>query len=78
MTAAPVWYLLYSGSSVDGRGHGVYTSRTIDAVAAARHALACLQNPYATGYVLAVNDVCAVRLTEMGARALLSAYRLRG
>ena len=50
------WYLLYGGSSVDGRGPGKYLGRTIDVFVAARHYIEISKSPYSTGYVEVITD----------------------
>ncbi len=50
-------YLLYGGSSVDGRGPGEYKGRTTDVNVAAKYYVEeILANPYSIGYVEAVTD----------------------
>ena len=50
------WYILYGGSSVDGRGPGKYVGRTIDVFVAARHYIKISKSPYSTGYVEVITD----------------------
>lgn len=50
------WYLLFGGSSADGRGPGEYQGRTTDREIALRHFKECKNNPYSVGYVLVVTD----------------------
>ena len=61
----PTWYLLYDGSSTDGRGTPDYVGRTTDKSVAEKHANRCSENPYCTGYVLEVSDSKAKRLTYL-------------
>jgi len=49
-------FLLYSGSSEDGRGTPRYSGRTEDARAAHKHWLECERNPYSIGKVVRVTD----------------------
>ena len=55
------WFLLYGGSSVDGRGAGEYVGRTTDKQAAIAHHQKCENNPYSAGYVLIIKDDSAER-----------------
>ena len=48
-------YLLFDGTSVDGRGHASYTGRTTNPVKALNHYQRCM-NPYSTGYVIILTD----------------------
>ena len=50
------WYLLYDGSSPDGRGDAKYIGRTVIKKEAERHHEKTRKNPYSTGYVMAVTD----------------------
>ena len=51
------WYLLYGGSSVDGRGDAVYKGRTIEkSEALAFYVKHIKDNPYSTGKVQIVTD----------------------
>jgi hypothetical protein len=47
-------FLLYDGTSVDGRGSGTYCGCTTNKVVAKRHWDKCKKNPYSTGRVLAL------------------------
>ncbi len=58
----PVWYLLYGGSSEDGRGPGKYIGRTTESDVAFKHARECASDPYSTGYVIALTDRCDIRM----------------
>lgn len=49
------WFLLYDGSSPDGRGHPEFVGRTTDPKEAKAHWEKC-QNPYSTGKVVIVTD----------------------
>lgn len=55
MKTEPTWYLLYGGSSEDGRGPGVYEGRTTDVSVALKHHKK-IDSPYSTGYITAVTD----------------------
>lgn len=50
------WFLLFDGSSPDGRGFPEYVGRTTDAKAAKKHFTKCHKNPYSTGSVFIVTD----------------------
>ena len=50
------WYLLFDGSSADGRGQGRYIGRTTDKEAARKHYMKCAKDPYSTGRVDIVTD----------------------
>lgn len=50
------WYLLFGGSSVDGRGEGKYIGRTLNRNEAIAHFYQCNSDPYSTGYVLIISD----------------------
>ena len=55
------WYLLYDGSSPDGRGAGNYIGRTTDKKVAKAHFKKCAEDPYSTGGVTIVTDTKAWR-----------------
>lgn len=64
MKTEPTWYLLYGGSSEDGRGPGVYEGRTTDVkVALAFRKKLDKVGPYSTGYVHAVTDTIIRHMT---------------
>lgn len=50
------WFLLFDGSSPDGRGSAEFKMRTLDKEIALRHWKRCKDNPYSTGYVLIITD----------------------
>lgn len=50
------WFLLYDGTSEDGRGLGYYCGRTTDAKLAKLHYDKCRSSSYNTGYVDIVTD----------------------
>ena len=50
------WYLLYTGTSTDGRGPGVYVGRTTSKLTAYHHYQTERANPYSTGGVQIVTD----------------------
>ncbi len=50
------WYLLYGGSSEDGRGPGRYEGRTVDHQEALLHFIKVKSSPYSTGRVLVITD----------------------
>ena len=51
-----VWYLLFGGSSQDGRGTGTYFGRTTDQNAAREHYDSLVTNPFSIGRVEVVTD----------------------
>ena len=57
-----IWYVLYGGTSVDGRGPGLYVGRTTDEKVALEHYHKCRKDPYSTGYVLVYMDDKAYRM----------------
>lgn len=62
------WYLLYSGSSADGRGHPSYVGRTIHESIAMEHWKTCT-SPYSNGKVVIVDDNKETEITgQMGWR----------
>ena len=58
----PTWYLLYGGTSIDGRGMGDYIGRTTDKTEAVRHFRKAADSPYSIGHVLVVTDQRTFRL----------------
>lgn len=50
------WYLLYDGSSVDGRGDPTYKGRTKSKKKAIKHFKEVKSSPYSCGRVVIVND----------------------
>ena len=52
----PTWFLLFGGSSPDGRGDPEYVGRTLDADEARKHFLACQKDPYSKGCVKIASD----------------------
>ncbi len=67
------WFLLFGGSSPDGRGEGKYIGRTTDPKAAAWHWRKVHADPYSTGYVLIVTDKSLARADEAAMREAFSA-----
>jgi hypothetical protein len=55
-TPCSAWFVLYDGSSPDGRGQGQFCGRTTDPHKALEHFKECKSNPYSTGSVLIVTD----------------------
>ena len=49
-------YLLFDGTSEDGRGDGTYCGRTTDKSVARKHYDECKSNPYSVGKVIVVTD----------------------
>ncbi len=69
-------YLLYGGSSVDGRGRGEYKGRTTDVNVAAKYYVEeILANPYSIGYVEAVTDTAQERYITWRHRPATSKLR---
>lgn len=64
------WFLLFDGSSPDGRGPGQYIGRTTDVKAATWHFRKVDGDPYSTGYVLIVSDTACIRANEKQMREL--------
>lgn len=60
------WYLLYSGSSDDGRGESEYVGRTRNASDAAKHFRKSIKNPYSIGYVAVITDEEVVKYYSWG------------
>jgi hypothetical protein len=50
------WFLLFSGSSPDGRGNPHYSKRTTDKAEARRHYERCKKDPYSVGKVQIITD----------------------
>ena len=55
-------YLLYSGSSSDGRGEGTYIGRTTDIDKAIEHFNLINKSTYSTGKVVCVTDTKLINL----------------
>lgn len=51
-----IWYLLYDGTSVDGRGIPDYVGRTTNKEVARKHHKNVRSSPYSTGKVMVAND----------------------
>lgn len=51
-----VWYLLFSGESIDGYGHPKYSGRTLFKEEALKFFDKCKNNPYSIGNVIIVTD----------------------
>lgn len=65
------WFLLYGGSSEDGRGNPVYKGRTTQPdVALAFFRKNIKNNPYSTGNVTLVTDTQERQLTEENLKAM--------
>lgn len=56
MNTEHTWFLLFEGSSVDGRGSPKYVGRTIDKHAARTHYINVKNNPYSIGKVEIITD----------------------
>jgi hypothetical protein len=50
------WYLIYEGSSPDGRGSPAFSYRTTDRARALNSLKEMRDNPYSNGYVIMVTD----------------------
>lgn len=65
MTSQPIWYVLYSGSSEDGRGPGVYWGRTTSTMTALTFYRKNIKNnPHSTGRVVGFTDGHEIRFDE--------------
>lgn len=51
-----MWYLLFDGSSPDGRGEPDYVGRTSHKESAKKHYKKVSKSPYSTGKVMIAND----------------------
>ncbi len=51
-----IWFLLFDGSSPDGRGYPDYIGRTTNRKEAHKHYRLCKDNPYSTGCVKVATD----------------------
>ena len=51
-----LWYLLFDGSSPDGRGEPDYVGRTTHKELALKHYKKVNESPYSTGKVMIAND----------------------
>lgn len=60
----PTWYLLYGGTSEDGRGHPRYCGRTTDMSKAAKHFAECESNPYSIGEVRIITETQELLATK--------------
>lgn len=58
-----LWYLLFDGSSPDGRGEPKYIGRTTSKTIAKKHFKEVESNPYSTGKVMIANDFAFGRAT---------------
>lgn len=59
-----VVYLMFDGSSVDGRGQPNYTGKTTSKTIAKKHYNKCKKNPYSTGKVMVATDFAFVMATD--------------
>lgn len=50
------WFILYGGTSVDGRGHEAFVERTTNSKVAKRHLKRNEKNPYFVGSVDVITD----------------------
>ena len=60
----PVWFLLFGGESVDGRGPATYVGRTLDPLIAYEFLLEIEKNPYSVGYVCRVTNTYYTRINS--------------
>lgn len=58
---ADPWFLLYGGTSVDGRGPGEYVGRTTDKQKAIKRFREVRKSPYSVGYVEIITDRSVTR-----------------
>jgi hypothetical protein len=59
------WYLLYDGTSEDGRGTPSYVGRTVQHADAVRF-ITNRKSPYWAGHVLVVGDTWEKKTTRLG------------
>lgn len=59
-----MWYLLFDGSSEDGRGEPTYVGRTKHQALAYKHFKKVSKSPYSTGKVMIANDFKLWRAEE--------------
>jgi hypothetical protein len=57
------WYLLYDGSSTDGRGSAKFIGRTLSEEFAKKHNEECKSSPYSFGYVEVVTNYNLTRMS---------------
>lgn len=74
LSAVVPWFLLFDGSSADGRGAGSYCGRTTDINIARRHLLTCKKNPYSIGGVKMVTDIAICDLAMSDFQTLPERY----
>lgn len=55
------WFILYDGTSPDGRGVARYAGRTTDPSIARKHFEKTQSDPHSVGYVLVVTDTSSYR-----------------
>lgn len=65
-------YMMFDGSSADGRGSGKYTGYTRDKSKAFKHFMET-QNPYSTGHVDVLTNRALIRISDMNVRVILGA-----
>ena len=58
------WYLMYDGSSPDGRGSAKYVARTLSKEHAEEFYNSNKENPYWTGYVDIITNYDIVRMSR--------------
>lgn len=59
-----VVYLMFDGSSEDGRGQPNYVGKTNSKTTAKKHHNKCKNNPYSTGRVMVASDSAFVVATD--------------
>lgn len=65
------WFLLFDGSSPDGRGQPAFVGRTTNKAKARKHYEACRKDPYSTGNVrIATNHNYSIASAETNWDAL--------
>lgn len=60
--AEPSWYLVFTGSSVDGRGIPEFRWRTTDKEEALKFFRTCVSTPYDFGHIAEVTDKTYTRI----------------
>jgi hypothetical protein len=59
-----IWYLLYGGSSADGRGSGEFLERTLSLEKAKAHAVKIQKDPYSMGSVWLISDYGTMKVVN--------------
>lgn len=67
------WFVLYDGTSTDGRGQPKYSGRTLDVNQALKHLEKCAANPYSIGKVKVFTEKNAFQASLEGLRRMKAA-----